>query len=166
MSIPSQILMNLLSSGVRAISGATPAAGAATGSADFAAMLGRAKAGELTTGLPVTIARGAEVELSDEQLGQLAVAADRAESAGSRRALALLDGRAIEIDVATRQVIREHSLENARVVTGIDGVIDLDGSLARADADAGDAAAAAHAASARLDQSRWNRSLVEALAQR
>jgi hypothetical protein len=36
MSIPSQILMNLLSSGVRAISGATPTAPMSTGDTNFA----------------------------------------------------------------------------------------------------------------------------------
>lgn len=167
MSIPSQILMNLLSSGVRAITGATPDATPAPGQADFGSMLDKARSGNLTTGLPVTIARGSSVELSDEQLAQLALAADRAEGAGARRTLALIDGRAIEIDVATRQVTREHSLADARVVAGIDSVIDLDGSLAKATGDEGDDPLAANlAASARLDQSRWNRSLMDALAQR
>lgn len=169
MSIPSSILMSLLSSGVRAISGATPTPQTAPGGpSDFSSMLDLARAGELPTGLPVTIARGAGVELSEDQLARLAQAADRAESAGAVRALALIDGRAVELDVATRQVIREHSLADARVVTGIDSVIDLGGhaGTGAAESDPADATAAAQTAADRLDQSRWNRSLLDTLAER
>lgn len=177
MSIPSSILLNLLSSGVRAISGASPSQPAAPGSPDFTSMLSKARAGELSTGLPVTLARNAGIELSDDQLTRLAHAADRAESAGARRALVLMDGRALEIDIATRQVSREHALGDSRVVTGIDSVIDLgghagapleslSGTQGAEGADAAGAARVSHAPAARLDQSRWNRSLMDALAER
>lgn len=168
--------MNLLSSGVRAISGAAPAAQTATGASDFSSMLGKARAGELSTGLPVTIARGADIELSENQLSRLAQAADRAESAGARRALVLIDGRALEVDVTTRQVVREHPMADSRVITGIDAVIGLD--PARGTRAAGQEAGAASGdlsapeplgvpgTGAGLGPSRWSRSLLETLAAR
>lgn len=172
MSVPPAILLNLLSSGVRAVAGRAPAEAAAPGASDFSSMFSKARAGELSTGLPVTIARNTGLELSDDQLARLAPAADRAESAGARRALVLMDGRALEIDVATRQVTREHTLGDARVVTGIDSVIDLGGhtgtslGLPVGTQGAGDVGASSRAAVGRLGQARWNRSMVDALAGR
>jgi len=171
MSIPPSILLNLLSSGVRAVSGVAPSPGASPGASDFSSMLGKARAGELSTGLPVTIARNANIDLSDDQLSRLAQAADRAESAGARRALVLMDGRALEIDIATRQVGREHPQADSRVITGIDAMIDLGGHAgtpgAEADAVGGSGQAAPVSSSGPgLDRSGWNRSLLEALARR
>lgn len=166
MSVPSEILMNLLSSGVRAISGATPAGAPVASESGFASLLDRARAGEVSTGLPVSVARGSGIDLSDDQLARLAGAADRAESAGVTRALALIDGRAVEIDIPTRQVVREHSLAPTRVVAGINGVIDLGGHPGTQGADEADAGLAASVAAARIDGPSSNRSLLEALASR
>lgn len=167
MSIPSSILMNLLSSGVRAIAGAAPVAPGAPGASDFSSMLDKAQDGELSTGLPVTIGSGLDIELSETQLARLAQAADRAESAGAKRALVLVDGRALELDVASRRITGERTMADARPITGIDAVIDLGGAGGTRDAeeDSGDSAGAGPPG-AGLDQSRWNRSLLEVLAQR
>ncbi|MCA9287660.1 MAG: hypothetical protein KDA05_03695 [Phycisphaerales bacterium] len=167
MPIPGTILLGLLSSGVRAISGAiAPDRAPPHGTTDFQALLREARNGTVETGLPVTVARGVDIELSDEQLERLARAADRAQSAGATRALVAIDGRLLELDVATRQITAEHAPAdadaqapaNAAVIVGIDGVVD-----------AGDRRAGTRAANAdgpapdAPPTSGWNRSLLDAL---
>lgn len=129
MPTPSSVLLDRLAGAGGPISGSIGSGPCAASPIDFGAMLLSARAGEVSTGLPVTIARDSGVELTDDQLERLAHAADRAQSAGSTRALVLLDGRAIEIDVAVRQVVREHGPGEGVIVRGIDAVVDLDGRL-------------------------------------
>ena len=100
--------------------GAAPAAGL-----DFASLLRQAGAGDLSSGLGVTIAKGAGVQLSNEQLLKLAAAADRAEAQGATRALVLIDGRALKLDVAVRQITGEADLNTTGVLTGIDAVVSV-----------------------------------------
>jgi len=95
---------------------------------DFAELLRKAEAGEIGSGRPVSLAPRADVELTDAQLDRLAKAADAAEAAGATRALTLLDGQPLVLDVASRTVqgameslssrIGDHS-----VLTGVDAAI-------------------------------------------
>lgn len=89
----------------------------------FGAMLERARAGELSSGREVRVARSAGVELTEDQLTRIAAAADRAETAGSKHALVLIDGRALKLDVASREITARVELGNGAVLTGIDAVV-------------------------------------------
>ncbi|MEM1072323.1 MAG: hypothetical protein AAGH71_05835 [Planctomycetota bacterium] len=73
----------------------------------FADVLGKAQSSMHSSGLPVGLAQGVDVELSSEQLHRLAQAADRAESRGAQTAVVMIDGRALELDVTLRQITGE-----------------------------------------------------------
>ena len=105
--------------GVRPASAMTGLTGAS-----FEELLGQARRGEAGTGLPVREARGAGLNLSDEQLEKLAAAADRASAEGLSRAMVLLDGAAYELDVQMRTVVARIELSDGNPVRGFDGVID------------------------------------------
>lgn len=128
-------LLHRLGSGPRSIGGtpAGSAAGAAT-ALGFAGLLARANAGELESGRFVTVsqeAAAAGVRLSDEQVARLSVAADRAEAAGLRSALVLIDGQALRLDVGNRTITGTVDAAalgaggEPGIVGGIDGVINL-----------------------------------------
>ncbi len=72
----------------------------------FDELLASAKAGRLASGRVVTATHEGE-PLSSEQLERLGVAADKAETSGARRALLMLDGRALVLDVPTRTISAE-----------------------------------------------------------
>jgi len=93
------------------------------GPTSFSTLLDQAKSGAIDSGMPVSIARNAGVELSDEQLTRLASAVDRAEAAGASRALVHLDGMWLAVDVGTRQVTGIEKLDPLKAATGIDTVI-------------------------------------------
>ncbi|MEZ6232836.1 MAG: hypothetical protein R3B68_01485 [Phycisphaerales bacterium] len=174
MPVPGTILLGLLSSGVRAISGAiAPDRAPEHASTDFQALLAEARNGAVETGLPVTLARGVDIKLSDEQLERLARAADRAESAGATRALVAIDGRLLELDVATRQITAEHAPADTdaqapadtAVIVGIDAVVDAGDRRPATGTGTGTRAASADGpAPDAPTPSGWNRSLLDALA--
>jgi len=122
-------LLRALGGGARplGISGA----GAATGTArsgtaagvPFADLLARAQTGEVASALPVTVTNGAGVNLSEDQLQRLSVAADRAEASGATRALVLIDGMALRLDVGVRQITGTAELGAGAALSGIDGVV-------------------------------------------
>ena len=72
----------------------------------FDELLAEARAGQLASGRTVS----AGFELSPQQLDRLAGAADLAEASGANRAMLLLDGRAMVLDVPTRTISGELSL--------------------------------------------------------
>lgn len=77
-----------------------------SGGTAFADMLGRARE-SIASGLPVEMGRGVQIDLDPQQLDRLAVAADRAAAQGAQSAVVMLDGRALELDVALRTVTGE-----------------------------------------------------------
>ncbi|MEO0630187.1 MAG: hypothetical protein AAFY46_05605, partial [Planctomycetota bacterium] len=95
-------LASLATGAAKRLAGATGASSAA-----FADMLGKAQSGASSSGLPVGLAQGVDVELSSDQLHRLAQAADRAESQGAQTAVVMIDGRALELDVTLRQITGE-----------------------------------------------------------
>lgn len=105
------------------------------GGADFASLLEEARAGSLETGLPVSVASGSGIELSAAQLERLAPLVDRAHAAGATRIVVLMDGMAMDVDVLSRRVLGEASLESGRVLTGIDGIVRVEGATAEAGAE-------------------------------
>ncbi len=165
MSVGPLALLRLLSGGIgaaiRAGSGAPAGAPAET---DFAALLEKAGKGEVESGLSVTVDEGAGVKLTDDQLARLAVAADRAEAQGATRALVLIDGMALRLDVGMRQVTGAADLKGNTPLTGIDAVISVPGTEASPVGPATDADSRPPALPLpRADAGSLNRSLLEVL---
>ena len=120
MNITSADLLRLLSSG------STPSAAGNTAAADpsgFASLLQQAQSGAIASGREITVRPDAGVKLTDDQLARVALAADRAESQGAMRAAVLIDGKALALDVGTRQVTGQVELKDLSVTTGIDAVV-------------------------------------------
>jgi len=118
-------LLQKLASGIRPAGperAVTPALREVAGPG-FAELLAKAGQGEITSGLPVTIARNAGVELSAEQLARVGVAADRAQAAGADRAIVLIDGAALKLDVATRTISGPADLAPGAVHGDIDALV-------------------------------------------
>lgn len=97
-------LLRRLSSGVRPDGEAPPCAGAPIESRGFAELLASARKGELRSDRPLSLSRGVEGALTEPQLDRLALAADAAEAEGAQRLLAIIDGKAVNIDIASRTV--------------------------------------------------------------
>lgn len=119
-------LLRLLSS--QATPGVAPgpvAAPGQPGAIDFAKLLDQAKTGHLSSGREVTIGKGAPVQLSDDQLKRISAAADLAEAQGATRALVMIDGQALKVDVAMREVTGAVDLAAQGVLTGIDAVVQV-----------------------------------------
>ena len=130
---PTALLRQLGQTGrVGAASGASAASSAENVQAgEFADLLKRARDGTLSSTRPVTIEEGSGVTLSDDQLARLSLAADRAEAAGLRKALVMIDDQRVIIDVQQRTVIGAANTQSG-VLEGIDGVLDLAGVLSPA----------------------------------
>jgi hypothetical protein len=96
------------------------------GTPAFDDLLQQARSGALETGLPVSIAAGAGVELTQPQLDALGRLVDRAHAEGATRMAVLVDGKALDVDVLSRRVLGELDLSEGHVMTGIDGVVRLD----------------------------------------
>ena len=166
MSTDALSLLRALGGGVRppgiASVGALPgtARAGATPGVPFADLLTKAQAGEITSSLPVTVASGAGVSLSDDQLRRLSVAADRAEASGATRPLVLIDGMALHLDVATRQVTGKVDLGPESALSGIDGVV----RAPEAEASGTGAAAVASVGVPAVGVSGMNATLMRALA--
>ncbi len=121
--------LRLLGSGVRA-----PAAGARAlpapidpTSPTFALTLDKAldqaRTGEFASGIEVTVADGVGIELSSDQVARLSAAADHAQAQGAARAIVLIDGLALRLDVAVRQVTGVADLSTPGVIGGVDSII-------------------------------------------
>jgi len=125
----SATLLRALGGGIRPLglsaAGSSAARAPATGAGglDFARLLSQAQAGEVASMSPVSIERGAGVSLSDDQLRRLSIAADRAEASGVSRALVLIDGMALRLDVGARSVVGKVELSAGAALSGIDGVV-------------------------------------------
>lgn len=129
MSTIASTLLRQLASGLRTgAAGSTTASTGVTGavaSGQFADLLRRAQSGELDSNRPVSINSDAGVNLSEDQLAQISLAADKAEVAGVRNALVLIGGQAVRLDVGSRTITGAADL-SAGVLAGVDGVINLD----------------------------------------
>lgn len=118
-------LLAKLGSGVRPVadvartSASTPAGGVDS----FAALLDAARAGEVSSGLPVSVDPSLDLTLSDDDLQRLAEGADRATAAGAERALLTMDGRGYVLDVGSRTITASHDLNGRTTLAGIDTVV-------------------------------------------
>lgn len=94
----------------------------ASGGLNFASLLAAARGGSLTSDRPVEASPEVKSQLTGDQLNRIALAADQAESAGMNSALVLIDGKAVKLDVLSREVTDVMDPRTA-AVTGVDGVI-------------------------------------------
>lgn len=90
---------------------------------DFEAMLKRVKAQGFHSGLGVTVAPEAGVQLSDEQLQRIAAAIDVAQAHGANRALVTIDGMNLLVDVGVRSITGKVDFQPGVPVTGVDAVM-------------------------------------------
>ncbi len=111
--------------GAGASVGASVGAGGAGQSGDaFAALLGQARAGQIETEQVVSVGRAVGLSLSPEQQQRLGGAVDKAQAAGLSRALVLMDGMALVVDVQNRSV-QEQLSNQSGVLDGVDGVVSV-----------------------------------------
>ncbi len=78
----------------------------------FDELLAAAQAGRMASGRSVSAALESGEAMSPGQLERLAAAADVAEASGAQRALLLMDGRALVLDVPTRFIGGELSMSS------------------------------------------------------
>ena len=130
MNIDPSALLKLLGNNPRVagLGSARPNVAAPTGVEPgvFADLLSKARGGELSSNQPVTIDPdcASSVKLTPDQLAQIAIAADKAEASGIRKALVVLDDQQLMLDVSSR-TLKAASSDSGSVVTDIDGVINL-----------------------------------------
>ena len=93
----------------------------------FEELLTRARQGHMESGRAVTAGADATQELTSEELQRLASAADLAEASGARKALLIMDGRGLVLDVATRTLSGALSGDAASRVTQLDTAVYVPG---------------------------------------
>lgn len=117
-------LLQRLSSGIRpGGADAAPRPLSGGGEINFADLLAKAAGGQISSGLTVNVAQNAGVELNADQLARMSVAADKAQAAGAARAVVLIDGQALTLDVATRTISGKADLSPGAALSNIDAVI-------------------------------------------
>lgn len=130
--VSSAQLLRALGGGIRPAGPSVPPAPA--DGLSFESLLSKARAGEVATGAPITVSRGAGVNLTDDQLARLSLAADRAEAQGATKALVLIDGMALSLDVGVRTITGAVDLASSAVHQGFDGVVTVPSSPSAAGA--------------------------------
>lgn len=123
--------LSMIGLGASAIRGASSLLRGATGSSAFSTALNAARASHP----PVRLADGAGLALTDAQLARVAPLASKAEAEGAGRAVVLIDGQALLLDVATRTITGSATAQpgsDGGISTGIDAVITVPSSGANA----------------------------------
>lgn len=142
MTLDAATLLKALGSGMHPaapIGAASPGTSqAAIGAGQFADLLDKARSGLLSSNKPVSIASeiAGRVTISEDDLARIALAADKAEAAGVRTALVVLDDQQVVLDIADRKITGLADLGDSGVIAGIDGVINLSSRLGKQDAGA------------------------------
>jgi hypothetical protein len=119
-------LLNLIGAAGRLIAGPQRSAAPITGP-DFDALLKQAADAEFSSGRTVTISPRADLQLTPEQLQRVSLAADRAEANGAGKALILIDGLALKVDVVSRTIEQAVDSGAQAVLTDIDAVLGAPG---------------------------------------
>ncbi len=122
--IPGVDMLKILGGGVRpaGVPGGAPISQAFS-RVGFATMLEQARAGQVSSGVPVNVLPGAGVELTPSQLQRLALAADQAEAQGAARAVVAIDGMLLHLDVGVRSITGLIDAEKPGVLAGVDAVV-------------------------------------------
>jgi hypothetical protein len=91
----------------------------------FDELLALVSRGGVSSARAVTIGAGANLErdLEPAQLERLAAAADLAEAKGSRRAVMLIDGRGLVMEVGAREIAAEMSAVSPPVTIDVDAAV-------------------------------------------
>ncbi len=105
-------------SGLRAMQSGSPG-----GTTPFDELLEQARAGSERGTAPVKVAKGLDLKLNDEQLARIGAAVDLAEAHGGGRVMVLVDGRALQVDVATRTILSEAAAGKTASMPGVDAVV-------------------------------------------
>lgn len=71
----------------------------------------------------VTVEFESDHELTDEQMSRLAIAADVADESGAKRALMLIDGRGLVLEVSDRRLVSELTDEQATHMAQLDAAV-------------------------------------------
>jgi hypothetical protein len=96
----------------------------------FDELLAKAARGLVESGRTVSAGFAAAEPFTTEQVARLSAAADLAEAAGATRALLLMDGRGLVLDVPGRTLAGELSADAASQVTGLDAAVFVAGDSA------------------------------------
>ncbi len=105
--------------------GAQPTAGVEHGR--FEELLARARQGRIESGRTVSADYQAGEALTRGQLSRLSAAADLAEASGAQRAMLLMDGRGLLLDVAGRSLTGELSTDDASRFVSLDAAVYVPG---------------------------------------
>lgn len=92
----------------------------------FKELLNKARAGGVPSGIEARVADGVAMTFSPEQMKRLTIAGDKAEAAGASRAMILMDGLALTMDVGTRTIIQATNATSVGVVGDVDAVLSAD----------------------------------------
>ena len=127
MTIEPARLLKMLEPAVRPAAAPAPVArpGPPLEGQSFDALLTLVASGKVSSGAPVTVApdAGLAEPLAEGQLARLAAGADVAAAHGARRAVMLIDGRGLVLDVAGRAITGELSAENGRRIHDVDAAV-------------------------------------------
>lgn len=89
----------------------------------FAAILDKAATGAISSGRRVEVGRGVPFTPTDSQLDRISRAADAAEASGAVRALVLIDGLAVSVDLATRTIDGVQDAAAPGVISNVDAAV-------------------------------------------
>jgi hypothetical protein len=89
----------------------------------FDELLSLVSSGALHSGRPVQGAAGLNIALTNDQLDRLAAAADVAEAAGAARALMLIDGRSLVMEVKERAIVQEVVADDSMRAITVDAAV-------------------------------------------
>ena len=124
MTSDSAFLLKQLEPVVRpAYAGGSPAPAAPFDSRSFDELLALARQGRVESGRALSVSFDGAADLSDAQHTRLSAAADLAEASGAQRALLLLDGRGLVLEVATRTLSAELSGEASSRLVNLEAAV-------------------------------------------
>lgn len=89
----------------------------------FQAMLDQARRGDVASGLQVKTTKDCAITLTPDQIERLSAAADIAEAYGAGRAIFLIDGQALRMDVGTRTVLGPVDVSKTGVLNEADAIL-------------------------------------------
>lgn len=131
-------LLRLLGSGVSATGDRPPVSKPIEESA-FKDLLDKAAQGHVPSGIEARLGQGVNATFTPEQMERLTAAGDKAEAAGASRAMILMDGLAVTMDVPTRTVTQVVKASSLGVVGDVDAVIGASAPKATGSQASGDA---------------------------